>query len=91
MNLNLKEDLLLVRDVAGQTAGHLAAEWGNAGILDEILDWAKQANLNCAVDLLLTKDMNDQTPLDLLKGSLVVSEGTKAQVLQRWNSYPTDA
>jgi hypothetical protein len=90
MNLNLKEDLLLVRDVAGQTAGHLAAEQGNTRSLDEIFHWAKQANLNSAVDLLLAKDLNEQTPLDLLEECPFISNNMKEEVRQRWNSYLTD-
>jgi ankyrin repeat protein len=91
MNLNLKEDLLLVRDNAGRTAGHLAAEQGNTRSLDEIFHWAKEANLNSAVDLLLAKDLNEQTPLDILKFCPFISEEMKEVVLQRWNSYLTDA
>jgi len=71
MNLNLKEDLLLVRDVSGRTAWHLAAEMGNTGTLEEIFDWAKEAKLDFEVDLLLTKDRNRQTPLELVKDCLL--------------------
>jgi ankyrin repeat protein len=91
MNLNLKEELLLVRDVAGRTAGHLAAEQGNTGSLDKIFHLASEENLNSAVDLLLAKDLNEQTPLDLLKDCPFISEDTKEQVLLRWTSYLTDA
>jgi hypothetical protein len=44
MNLNLQEDLLLVTDVSGRTAWHLAAEMGNTGTLEEMFDWAKGQN-----------------------------------------------
>jgi ankyrin repeat protein len=91
MNLNLKEDLLLVRDVSGRTAGHLAAEMGNAGTLKEIFDWAKEEKLDFEVDLLLAKDWNRQTPLELLKDCCFISEDTKAQALQQWNCYLHDA
>jgi hypothetical protein len=45
MNLNLKEDLLLVTDVSGRTAWHLAAERGNTETVEKIFDWAKEAKL----------------------------------------------
>ena len=88
-DLNLREELSLVRDVSGRTAWHLAAEWGNTGTLEEMFDWAKEAKLNFA-DLLLAKDMIGQTPLALLKDCLFISEDLKAQVLQRWNCYLSD-
>jgi ankyrin repeat protein len=91
MNLNLKEDLLLVRDVSGRTAGHLAAEMGNAETLKKIFDWAKEEKLDIEVDLLLAKDRNGQTPLELLKDCCFISEDMKAQALQQWNCYLHDA
>jgi ankyrin repeat protein len=91
MNLNLKEDLLLVRDISGRTAGHLAAEMGNTGTLEEILHWVKEAKLNFEDDLLLAKDRNGQTPLELLKECLFISEDKKAELLQKWSRYLPDA
>jgi len=91
MNLNLKEDLFLLRDVSGRTACHLAAEMGNTEILEEIFDWAKEAKLNFEVDLLLAKDTIGKTPLELLKECRFISEDKEAQVVQRWNCYLPDA
>jgi ankyrin repeat protein len=91
MNLNLKEDILLVRDISGRTAGHLAVEMGNTRTLEEIFDWAKEAKLNLEVDLLLAKDWNGQTPLEDLKDCPFISEDKKAEVLQQWNGYLPDA
>jgi ankyrin repeat protein len=87
MHLNL----LPVNDVAGRTAVHVAAEQGNTGAVEEILDLAKEAKLNSAADLLLAKDRNEQTALDILKDCHFISEQMKAQVLQRWSRYLTDA
>jgi len=91
MNLNLKEDLLLVRDVSERTAWHLAAERGDTGTLEEIFDWAKKAKLNFEVDLLLAKDGNGLTPLDFLRDCSFVSEDKKAQLLQQWKHYMPDS
>ena len=91
MNLNLKEEILLLRDISGRTAGHLAAEKGNTETLEKIIDWAKEANLNYEADLLLAKDRNGQNPLKLLKDCLFISEEKKAEVLQQWIHYLPDA
>jgi hypothetical protein len=91
MNLNLKEDLLLVKDISGRTAGHLAVEMGNTGTLEEIFHWVKEAKLNFEVDLLLVEDRNGQTPLQLLEECHFISEDKKEEVLQQWSHYLPDA
>jgi ankyrin repeat protein len=91
MNLKLKKELLLVRDVSGRTAWHLAAESGNTETLEEIFKLAKEANLNFEFDLLLAKDMIGKTPLEILKECPFISEDKKAEELQRWKCYLPDA
>jgi hypothetical protein len=61
------------------------------GTLEETFDWAKETKLNSAVNMLLAKNRNEQTPLDLLKDCPFILEETKAQLLQQRNGYSTDA
>jgi ankyrin repeat protein len=84
MNLNLKEDLLLVTDVSGRTAWHLAAERGNTETLEIIFDLAKEAKLKFEVDLLLAKDRNGQNPMELLhKGLSLYIRILEKQILEK--------
>jgi hypothetical protein len=57
VQLNLKYDQLLAKDVDGPTALHVTAWCGYKEIVENLWIWAREVKLNLRGDLLLNKNM----------------------------------
>jgi len=57
VEVNPKNDLLLVKDMDGQTAWHLAACCGCEEILENLWVWVGEAHLNLRDDVFLCKNL----------------------------------
>jgi hypothetical protein len=58
VKLIFKDDLLLARDMYGQTDWNIAASGGHKDILEKLRGWAGVVQPNTKDDILLTKDRN---------------------------------